>query len=362
VLTSIDIKRRAREIGFDACGVAPAAALPELTALAEWLERGYAGDMVYLHKSAETRADVRRFLPGARSVVMTASLYHTGRPGAAAERDRGPAMARVARYAHGEDYHVVLRERLTALLAWMREHHPEPFEAAAFVDKHHVQERVYARHAGLGWIGKNTCVINPEMGSWILLAGLATTVPLEPDAPGFDQCGDCTLCLDSCPTGALVDAHVLDSTRCISYLTIELQGPVPASQRPALDHHLFGCDICQEVCPWNLVPPVSADPAWQPRAGRDAASAAELWQRTDQELHAFVRGSALLHASLAQLRRNLALVIGNSGDPALAAVLDRPGRGVANAAHSAFTPVVTEAVAWAKGRLAGSGKSARMEA
>ena len=170
-------------------------------------------------------------------------------------------------------------------------------------------------YAGLGWLGKNTCLINPEIGSWIVLAGLATSLPLEPDTPGFDQCGECTLCLDACPTGALVDAHVLDATRCISYLTIELQGPVPDRQRPAVGNHVFGCDICQEVCPWNLAPPVTADVAWQPHAGRDGASAAELWQRTDQELHAFVRNSALLHASMAQLRRNLALAIGNSATP-----------------------------------------------
>jgi epoxyqueuosine reductase len=362
VLNSSDIKQRAREIGFDVCGIAPATDLPELSTLARWLDQGLAGEMIYLHKSAETRADVRRFLPGARSVIMTASLYHADRPAARAARERAPAAALVARYAHGEDYHVVLAERLTSLLAWMRERHPEPFEAAAFVDKHHVQERVYARHAGLGWIGKNTCLISPEVGSWILLAGLATTLALEPDAPGFDQCGDCTLCLDSCPTGALVDAHVLDATRCISYLTIELQGPVPLAQRSAVGNHVFGCDICQEVCPWNLAPAISADAAWTPRAGRDAASAAELWQRTDQELHAFVKGSALLHTSLAHLRRNLALVIGNSGDPAQAAVLDRPGRGVANAAHSAFTPVVRDAVAWAKERLESIAKSVRMEA
>jgi epoxyqueuosine reductase len=354
VLNSSDIKRRALEIGFDACGVAPATALPELSALAAWLDRGYAGDMVYLHKSAERRADVRGFLPGARAVVMTATLYNTdSSPSGRAERTAAPApgAARVARYARGEDYHLVLAERLGSLLAWMRDRHPEPFEAAVFVDKHHVQERVYARHAGLGWIGKNTCVISAEVGSWILLAGLATSLPLEPDRPGFDQCGDCSLCLDACPTGALVEAHVLDATRCISYLTIELAGPVPDPLRAAVGNHVFGCDICQEVCPWNLAPPVTADAAWQPRAGRDATSAAELWQRSDQELHAFVRGSALLHASLSQLRRNLALVIGNSGDATLAGVLDRPGRGVANAAHSAFTPVVRDAVAWAKGRL-----------
>jgi epoxyqueuosine reductase len=306
--------------------------------------------MIYMHKSAATRADVRRFLPGARSVVMTATLYNTENT-PSPEREPPPGTVRVARYARGEDYHLVLAERLHALSGWMRERHGAPFAAAMFVDKHHVQERVYARHAGLGWIGKNTCLINPRIGSWILLAGMATDLPLEPDQPGFDQCGECTLCLDACPTGALVDAHVLDATRCISYLTIELEGAVPEGQRGAIGQHLFGCDICQDVCPWNLAAPVTSDPAWQPRARRDGASAAELWQQSDQELHARVRGSAMTHATLARLRRNLAIAIGNSGDPSLAPALDRPGHGVRNAAHSAQSPVVQEAVAWAKARL-----------
>jgi epoxyqueuosine reductase len=259
---------------------------------------------------------------------------------------------RVARYARGDDYHVVLAERLESLVSWMREVHPAPFQAAPFVDKHHVQERVYARHAGLGWLGKNTCLINSEIGSWLLLAGVATDLALEPDEPGFDQCGDCTLCLDSCPTGALVDARVLDATKCISYLTIELEGPVPEADRRAIGQHLYGCDICQAVCPWNLAAPVTSDAPWLARVRRDGASAAELWQRTDQELHAYVHGSAMVHTTLARLRRNLAIIIGNAGNPALGAVLDRPGHGIRNAAHSARSPIVVEAVAWAKARLA----------
>jgi epoxyqueuosine reductase len=350
VLTSADVKQRAREMGFDACGVAPATELPELSALAAWLERGYAGEMVYMHKSARTRADIRHFLPAARSVIMTATLYNT-EDAPPRERGRPPGTVRVARYARGEDYHRVLAERLGMLVDWMRTAHREPFEASLFVDKHHVQERPYARHAGLGWIGKNTCLINPEIGSWILLAGVATSLALEPDTPGFDQCGECTLCLDACPTGALVDARQLDATKCISYLTIELEGPVPPAQRDAVGNHLFGCDICQDVCPWNLAPSLATDAACQPRIRRDGAAAAELWQRTDHELHGFVRGSAMMHTSLSRLRRNLALVIGNSGDAALAAVLDRPGRGIRNAAHSAQAPVVRDAVAWAKARL-----------
>jgi epoxyqueuosine reductase len=244
----------------------------------------------------------------------------------------------------------VLAERLERLIAWMRQQSAEAFDAALFVDKHHVQERVYARHAGIGWIGKNTCVINPELGSYLFLAGIATSLPLTVDAPAVDQCGACTLCIDACPTGALVDAHVLDATKCISYLTIELPGAIPEQQRPQIGNHVYGCDICQDVCPWNLAAPLSADPAWRPTP-RDGASATELWQRSDDELHQFVKGSAMTHLSLAGFRRNLATVIGNSGDPSLVDALDRPGRGVKNAAHSANTPVVQEAVAWARRRL-----------
>jgi len=355
VLSSADVKQRAREIGFDACGIAPATDLPELTALATWLERGYAGEMAYMHKSAETRGDIRRFLPGARSVIVTATLYNTENT-PSPERQRPSGTVRVARYARGEDYHMVLAERLQLLLDWMRERHAEPFAAAAFVDKHHVQERVYAHHAGLGWLAKNTCLINPEIGSWLLLAGIATDLSLEPDAPQLDQCGECTLCLDACPTGALVDARLLDATKCISYLTIELEGPVPETQRDAIGDHLFGCDICQAVCPWNLAAPITSDGPWLPRVRRDGTAAAELWQRTDQELHTFVRRSAMTHTSLARLRRNLAILIGNCGDASRGAVLGRRGHGVKNAAHSVDAPIVRDALTWAKTRL---GKSER---
>lgn len=347
MLTSASIKQQALTLGFDICGVAPAGALPELQFLPEWLARGYAGEMIYLHKSAHARADIRNFLPSARSVIVAGAIYNTEQPGAGT---RDPGSVQVARYARGQDYHLVLAERLEQLAAWMREQQDDGFETAIFVDKHHVQERVYAQHAGVGWIGKNSCVINPELGSFMFLCGIATSLVLEVDAPATDQCGACTLCIDSCPTGAIVDAHVVDATKCISYLTIEVSGAIPETQRPLLGDHAYGCDICQDVCPWNLAPVLTADPAWT-ATPRHGASAAELWQRTDDELHGFVKGSAMTHLSLAGLRRNLATVIGNTGDPSLAAVLDRPGRGVKNAAHSARTPVVEEAVAWAKRRL-----------
>lgn len=344
MITPEAIKQRAIELGFDLCGIAPATALPELAYLPEWLAQGYAGEMVYMEKSAHTRADIRHFLPSARSVIVMGTIYNTDNPGAGG---REPGTVQVARYAHGSDYHVVLAERLERLIAWMRSEHEGPFDAALFVDKHHVQERVYAQHAGIGWIGKNSCVINPELGSWMFLSGIAVSLQLDTDLPGVDQCGSCTQCIDACPTGALVDPHVLDATKCISYLTIELSGAIPESQRAHLGNHLYGCDICQVVCPWNLAPPRSADAAWH-ATPRDGANAAELWQRTDDQLHQFVKGSAMTHLSLAGLRRNLAIVIGNSADPAQVAALARPGRGVTNAAHSAHTPVVEEAVEWAR--------------
>src|SRR5688500_12946663 len=352
MLTSGAIKERARDLGFDLCGIAPIGDFPELKFLPEWLARGYAGEMEYMAKSAERRADIRNVLPSARSVIVTGTTYNTEPRGRV--RDRQADTAQIARYARGQDYHVVLSERLRALLEWMRAQQPDAFDAELFVDKHHVQERVYAQYAGLGWIAKNTCVINREQGSYFFLAGIATSLALDSDAPGFDQCGACTLCIDACPTGAIVDARVLDATKCISYLTIEVDGPIPEAQRPHIGNHAYGCDICQDVCPWNLAAPTSDDPAWH-GPQRDGLSAADLWQKSDFDLHMLIKGSAMTYLPLSRLRRNLATVIGNTGDAALSDVLDRPGRGVRNAARSTKTPVVEDAVAWAKRRLAGKG-------
>ena len=347
MLTSSTVKDRARELGFDLCGVAPAVGLAELARIHDWIGRGHAGEMRYLERSAEVRADLTRFLPGARSVIVTATNYFTG-------ADPMPAPpASVARYARGQDYHLVLAERLEALLAWMRQATSQSFDAAVFVDKHWVQERVVAAYAGLGWIGKHSLLINPEIGSWLLLAGIATTLPLAPDALVADQCGACTLCIDACPTGAIVEPREVDARTCISYLTIEKDGVLTDPEKAAVAGHLFGCDVCQDVCPWNLAPARTADAAWQPRATREAPAPAELWQRPDDRLHDFVAGSALTHAPLSQLRRNLALAIGASGDARQVEALDRPGGGVTNAAFSANAARVQDAVRWAMTRPAG---------
>jgi epoxyqueuosine reductase len=174
-----------------------------------------------------------------------------------------------------------------------------------------VQERVYAAHAGIGWSGKNTCTINSRLGSFILLGEIVCSLPLEPDAPALDQCGTCTLCLEACPTGALVGPGILDARKCISYLTIEHRGDLPVEWHGSLGTHLYGCDICQEVCPWNASTPTSADPAWQPRPIWDAPSVVDLWHTGDEELAAGLQGSAMARAGLGVLRRNLRIALGN---------------------------------------------------
>ncbi len=302
-MLAADIKARARELGFDLCGIAPAADHPELHFFREWIDRGYAGEMAYLTRSADRRADVRHVVPSARSVIVTATVYNTARPYSTESTD--PARAHIARYAWGDDYHDVIGARLEQLLDWMRTASSEPFDARAYVDTGPVQERVYAQYAGIGWIGKNTCVINPDKGSWIFLAEIVCSLELECDRPSFDQCGTCTLCIEACPTRAIVAPGVLDSTRCISYLTIEQRGDIPAEFRDAVGTRIYGCDVCQEVCPWNAMPAVSADPAWQPRAAWDGVTVADLASRSDDQLRASMRGSAMRRTKVAGLRRNL---------------------------------------------------------
>jgi epoxyqueuosine reductase len=312
MLTAGAIKSEARALGFDLCGIAPVGDHPELTFFREWLARGYAGDMTYLERSADRRTDVRHVLPSARTVIVTGTIYNTRPPYSIECAD--PSRAHIARYAWGDDYHDVIGRRLEQLLAWMREQSSEPFEARAYVDTGPVQERVYAQHAGVGWIGKNTCVINPDVGSWIFLSEIICSLALECDGPSLDQCGTCTLCIEACPTQAIVAPGVLDSTRCISYLTIELKGEIPSALAPSIGNHVYGCDICQEVCPWNHNAPVSSEPAWQPRPAWDGVAVAALAARSDDELRAALRGSAMRRTKVAGLRRNLGVALHAGGD------------------------------------------------
>jgi epoxyqueuosine reductase len=346
-LTTADVKEEAKAADFDLCGVAPVADFPELTFLGEWLARGYAGEMHYMRRTVERRADVRAVMPSAQSVISLGVIYNTDRP--YSNQNTDPSRAAIARYAWGDDYHAVIEQRLNRLIERLRALSDADFDARAYVDTGPVQERVYAQYAGLGWIGKNTCLINEDHGSWIFLSEILCSLPLEPDTPGFDQCGTCARCIEACPTGALVDAGVLDSTRCLSYLTIELKGSIPTNHRPAIAEHAYGCDICQDVCPWNISPGIGKSDAleWQPRAGLDAPRLLDLWNRSDADLRLLLKGSAMKRAGVKRLRRNLAVAIGNSGDAPAAAAL------ASCREPTATDPLVAEHVAWAIERLGG---------
>ena len=342
-----DVKREAALAGFDLCGIAPAADHVELRFFREWLDRGYAAGMEYLHRSAARRMDVREVLPSARSVISLGTIYNTAQP-YSVDAD-APERAAIARYAWGDDYHAVLEGRLDALVERLRALAGGELEARRYVDTGPVQERVYAQYAGLGWIGKNTCLINPEFGSWLFLSEIICNLDLQADEPVFDQCGTCTLCLASCPTGALVEPGVLDSSRCLSYITIENKGSIGEDHRHEIGAHAYGCDVCQEVCPYNqqATTGVSQDPAWQARPGLASPRLLDLWRRTDDELRALLKGSAMKRAGVRRLRRNLAVAIGNCGDATAARALaehDQP---------TCRDPLVEEHVAWAIGKLDG---------
>ena len=351
MLTSDAIKTRASELGFALCGIAPVAEFRELRALREWLDRGYAGEMGYMARTADRRADVRAVMPSARSVVVLGTLYNTDRPYSTEIDDPGEAL--ISRYAWGDDYHDVLEVRTAALRDWMTDRSSSPLETRVYVDTGPVQERVYAQQAGLGWVGKNTCLISSELGSWLFLSEILCSLPLDPDPPGFDQCGTCTLCLDACPTGAFPEPGVLDSTRCLSYVTIETKGAIPLEQRAGLGTHVYGCDICQEVCPYNDPAPTSTDPVWQPRAVFDRPRLGELWSRSDAELRDAIRSGPMTRVRVKRLRRNLAVAIGNSGESEAAAALGDDRAGLRSDAQSIAEPLVTEHVDWARGCLSG---------
>ncbi|HXN26480.1 MAG TPA: tRNA epoxyqueuosine(34) reductase QueG [Candidatus Acidoferrales bacterium] len=328
------ICEQARGIGFELCGVAPAKAFPELAQVSAWLERGHAGEMNYLHD--KRRGDPRRALDGARSLIVVALNYNAPQPYSteqAALHDADSPRGWISRYAWGDDYHEVLREKLNALVARMHAHWPEPFDARAYVDTGPVVERVAAKYAGLGWLAKNTCLINEQIGSWLFLGVILTTLELEAslgpgEPPAADLCGNCTLCLDACPTQAFDAPYVLDARRCISYLTIELRGAIPQELRPAMGNAVIGCDICQDVCPWNRKSPVTQLAAFQPRrieqGGENVKEkmengatlfAPELeWfaSLSQEEFSRIFRGSAVKRAKWRGLVRNACVAVGNS--------------------------------------------------
>ncbi len=294
----------------------------------------------WLQRHVELRADPERLLPGARSVIMLATDHAIG-PAATASTS-APGRGRVARYAWGDDYHDVLRNRVNALAAWL-EHRVPGCRTRGVVDSAPLAEREFAWLAGLGWFGKNTMLIDPRAGSYFLLTALLTDLELPAAVPvQVDHCGTCTACLDACPTDAFVEPRVLDAGRCLSGLTIEDHGPIPEALRSGLGDWVFGCDICQEVCPWNRHAAGSAEPVFQPRAGEPTLGFTDLLRLDEPAFRRRFRGSALLRAKRRGLLRSAAIALGNRPDPEAAAAL------VAAAADA--DAVIRGAAAWALGR------------
>jgi len=295
------VKERARELGFDQVAIGAARAPQHAAAFERWLDAGYAGDMGYLERGRAARLDPGLLLPGWRSVVALALNY------APAADD--PAWRGVARYARGRDYHRVIRPRLHALKDVLRSVGGPEVRSRASVDTSAVLERSLAASAGLGWVGKNTNLIAPGLGSYFFIGIVLTTAALAPDAELPDRCGTCTACLDACPTGAFVGPYTLDARRCVSYLTIEHRGEIDPSLQPGIGGWLFGCDICQEVCPWNRHAPPAREPAL--RAGASPGPIESLVDIDDDEFRERFRGSAIKRAGRAGLARNARIVATN---------------------------------------------------
>jgi len=313
----------ARQAGFDLCGIAPVREFSELETFPEWIGDGYHGEMKYMESRNERgelkRASLARIAPWARSVIVCAVNYNTAQP-YSTQTDDG-ARGWISRYAWSqEDYHDAVLRRLRELEDRVRNEftNHQPLTAdhcfRSYVDTGPLIERVYAKYAGIGWIAKNTCVINQKLGSWLFLGVILTSLELHADLPAPDRCGTCTRCIDACPTHAFVGPGRLDARLCISYLTIEKRGEIPEALRPEMGRHVFGCDICQDVCPWNRKAAVTAAPEFQPRAGLVNPALDWLAEMQQEEFRSVFRGSPVRRAKLSGMRRNAVVAMGNSGN------------------------------------------------
>jgi epoxyqueuosine reductase len=346
-ISSETIRQWAKECGFELAGIAPALPVTEAGYYHEWVERGYAGEMKYLtDRRAQVRDDPRNLLGSARSIICVAKLYNVSEPGSATIRE--PERGWISRYAWGQDYHEVLCRGLNELVDKIRQHVSEPFEWKICVDTAPLLERAYARLAGLGWIGKNTCLINQEQGSWFFLGELLISLPLEPDRPAPDRCGTCTRCIDACPTAAFVPldkehgpSHTLDAGRCIAYLTIEQRGSAPEELRAGIENHIFGCDICQDVCPWNGRSPMADEAAFQP--DHFAPPLEDLAVISETDFGIMFAGSPVGRARYSGFLRNVAVAMGNAKSPRYREPLERLARSPIS--------VVSENAAWALRQL-----------
>jgi epoxyqueuosine reductase len=344
------VKRAAEDAGFDLAGIAPATDAAELKHFPTWIADGRAGEMKYMEARDDQgelkRSSLSRVAPWARSVVVCAINYNTDHPYSTQVQDASRGW--ISRYAWGrEDYHdAVLRRLKQVEVALQQAVAPESESSIitrSYVDTGPVVERVFAKYAGVGWIGKNTCIINQKKGSWLFLGVILTSLELDPDLPAPDRCGTCTRCIDACPTDALLEPYQLDSNKCISYLTIEKRGSIPEEMRGGMGQHIFGCDICQDVCPWNRRAPASSAPEFEPRPGLVNPALAWLAEMSAEEFRDAFRGSAIRRTKRSGMRRNVAIAMGNSKNAGFLPVLDQM---IADEDES-----VAESARWAKERL-----------
>ena len=302
------IKEEAQQLGFELVGISAVAPPPHEQSFAQWLRAGLAGKLDYMRRTEVLRRNPQQLVPWAVSVISVGLNYNTNyiRPD-----PRSQKTGWISRYAWGDDYHGLIQERLECLRDRIQVLHGRPVQAKAYVDSGPVLERDFAGIAGLGWIGKNTHLISPKKGSWFFLAELFVDLRLAYDRPIRDRCGRCELCVKACPTGAFVGPYILDARRCISYLTIELKGWIPRSLRPLIGNHVFGCDICQEICPYNAKAPITSEPAFEPRSDLYAPDLIPFLQLTESQFRQRFSGSPILRAKRRGFLRNVAVVLGN---------------------------------------------------
>ena len=336
------VKKLAREAGFDIVGIAPVDRPEHLDFFPGWVERGYAGEMGYLANQVDRRGDVRTAFPWARTLVVVGLQYDTARPYSI---DAADDTGWISRYAWGDDYHDVMTKMLDRLAERVEER-LGPMRSRRYADTGPVVERAYAAAAGLGAWGKNTCLLHPEHGSWFFIGELVTDLALTADTGRGDMCGSCTACLDACPTGAFPEPFVLDATRCISYLTIELKGSIPNELREGVGRHVFGCDICQDVCPWNRKRRHTGREVFEAREGLAAPDLGSLAELDADAFRERFRKSPIKRAKRRGLLRNVCVALGNSGDAGHRAVLER--------LSGDEDAVIREHAEWALARIEGS--------
>jgi epoxyqueuosine reductase len=339
------VKQAAISAGFELAGIAPIHDFPDLNYFPEWIAAGHAGDMKYMEARDEAgnlkRASIKSTFPWARSVIVCAINYNTAQPYSTEVHD--PKLGWIARYAWSqEDYHDAVLRKLRSVEAMLREA-SLGVETRCYVDTGPIVERVYAKYAGVGWIGKNTCILNQKVGSWLFLGVILTSLDLQPDVPAPDRCGSCTRCIDACPTDALIAPYQLDANKCISYLTIEKRGLIPEEMREGIGQQVFGCDICQDVCPWNRKAPTTIATEFQPREGLVHPALQWLAEISVEDFEKKFRGSPIRRTKRAGLRRNAVIAMGNSGDRDFVPVLEKLA--------ADEDPVVAEAARWSREKL-----------